>query len=92
MARVGDKNGVGTEWKAGITDSAGNAWAVSAATAVAGVHGFAVNKGGADTSFPQNRCSQLFYREGVLYGYQIKAGWKLYNGSSWVAANNPRDM
>jgi hypothetical protein len=66
MARVGDKNGIGTDKQGGITDSANNVWATSAASAVAGVHGFAVNKGGVDTSFPQNRCNQLFYRDGVL--------------------------
>ncbi len=85
-------HGSGTDvFPGGLTDNAGNNWTLSSSSLVAGVRGFSVNKGGVDTSFPQNRCSQLFYRDHVIYGKKIKGGWFQYNGTTWVANNEPRN-
>ncbi len=91
MARVGDKNGTGTDKQGGLTDNTNSAWALSQSSLVSGVRGFAVNKGGADTSFPSNRCSQLFLKDNVIYGKKIKGGWYFWNGTTWVINNDPRN-
>jgi len=92
MPKLDDKNGTGSDRQGSIKDKTGAVFTLSGAAKVAGVSGFAVNKDGADTSFPLNRCGQIFYRDGVMFGFQIKRGWLRYNGSSWIPANNPRDM
>lgn len=85
-------HGSGTDVFKTLVDDSLSTWALSSSSLVAGVRGYAVNKGGVDTAFPQNRCRQLWYHDGVMFGFKIKDSWWQYNGTTWVPAIQQRDM
>lgn len=79
------KNGSSTSRTGTVTTRAGNVFAI--------VNNGQVNKDGADTSFPLNKCVEVVYKDNLIFAKNWKGKWFQFIGGSWWSGfRDPRSM